>query len=485
MKDGRSLPSPPEFNLEAHRRAHRGLCPTAEPPTNSTLLFDTIDGHARHRIRAYIRCDEMADAKSYVGNLQISKDGGTTPLTPYRRKEVKAKDDDANTTVEVPMGLVRKGWKVRYRVRTVTDCRGSWGPGTSLIEADAIKGWSVWFDPDDTEAPPAVTGLTLDVDEHRCQVRYLIPDDPLNGAADDPRIAHEWIELWRTALDTGTLEAQDRHHRGERWSHKISKPHGDTFYARVYTVSATGVKSTAATTSATKNTPSQPAAPTVAFDEGGPKLARVRALVTVAAVAATDRDILKYRVKVVHKATNATPTTGDKRNFHHIPGDAAGDELVAVFKSIPKDDWVFAATQAVDTQGKFSLWSPWSTGAQSGKTDGGGGKTKIPFHVRGLIRTLAEADVHDMDIDEPLTLVKLRLRLKQAIVGDTLTVDAYKNNTTLVGTATITTGTKRGVNNSLSVAFADTDSISLAITVGSGATFPGKHLAVVAIFDPA
>ena len=114
---------------------------------------------------------------------------------------------------------------------------------------------------------------------------------------------------------------------------------------------------------------------------------------------------------------------------------------------------------------------------------GSGGTTKIPFSVHGFLRNIPETEWHDIDIDEAMTLRKVRLRLKQAIVCGTVTLTPYNNNTTALSTVTITTGNKRGVNDGYATAFADGDTISFALDVPAGLSQKPKTLGIWMVFE--
>jgi len=366
VRQGKKVELPPEFNYEAHKQAHP-LEPCHGPDVrNPTILFETIDAPRRHdRIMATIRVDEHRKARTYVGELEISKDGGASVVN-RRRKTISAKHDrDANNTADINIGRANPKWKVRFRVRADSDsCQGAWKPGTSLVPSDAEEGWSDWFDPDDNETPPAVTGLTLDVDQHRSFGSWTLPTETGNPDIPDLRISHLWVELWKDALDSGTLIARDRYHHGEKKTIRNPKPGSNTYHLRVYTVSHTGKKSAAASTSATRNTPSTPSPPSVSFDSGGPRNAKWRAHVTVATVADTDAEITKYVVQLVHKSAHVAPGGGDKRSSGRVEGDATGDDLIETFRGIPKNHYVYARTKAIDTQGRRSLFSSWADAGQ-------------------------------------------------------------------------------------------------------------------------
>lgn len=369
VKDRHRLPVSPEFNYEAHRINHIKAPCQGPAVTNPTILFHTIDAPHRHaRIRVRVRCDEMPKARDYHAQLEISKDGGNTVVLRRHRTVGAKRDDDPGNTVDLHLGVVNHKWRVRFRVRAdERDCQGKWAPGGSLVAADAAVGWSIWYDPDDAEIPPAVTSLTLDVDQHRARVSWDLPVEADNPDIPDLRISHLWVELWRTALDTGTLIKRDKYHHGEQKMFRLSKPATDTFFARVYTVSHTGKKSAAVTTSATKNTPSTPAAPAVAFEKINK---RWRAVVTASTVAAADNEIASYVLVLVHKTTQVLPTTGDKRQRGRVDGDATGDDLTEVFRNIPGNHFVYVRERARDTEGRVSAFSAWTdAGRPSTKTD--------------------------------------------------------------------------------------------------------------------
>jgi microcystin-dependent protein len=361
------IPQPSEFNYGAHKQAHReGPC-TAPVVKNPTILFHTLDAPGRHvRIKATVRCDEMPKARLYVGQLEISTDGGTT-VAKRRSKVVNAKKDkDRNEFVSIDLGRVNHKWKVRYRVRQDTIlCQGAWAPSTSPVPDDAREGWSDWLDPDDNETPPAVTGLTLDVDQRRSKIEWQLPDDAENTDVPDLRISHLWVELWRNSIG-GQLVARDRYHHGEHKAFRNVKPANDTFFARVYTVSHTGKKSAPASTSATRNTPSTPAPPSVSFDKTNK---RWSAEVTASTVADTDADIVRYVIQLVHKTNHSQPTAGDKRSHGVVDGDGTGDDLTEIFRGIPANHFVYVRERARDDNGRLSGWSTWTDAGKPAESE--------------------------------------------------------------------------------------------------------------------
>lgn len=112
----------------------------------------------------------------------------------------------------------------------------------------------------------------------------------------------------------------------------------------------------------------------------------------------------------------------------------------------------------------------------------GAGKTKVPWNVFGRLRVISEANTSDFDMDEGLTLSKVRARVKVAPTGSSIIVGLYKNGVS-IGTVTIAAGQTRGVNDGLTTTFTDSDRISCSINqVGSSTR--GENLTVVWVFNP-
>jgi len=145
--------------------------------------------------------------------------------------------------------------------------------------------------------------------------------------------------------------------------------------------------------------------------------------------------------------------------------------------------------RSVDVEGNKSSWIPATYSGNSspgtppsGATIGtGDGRTRHVFSVRGTLRTLTETESHDIELDEPMTLIRVRARVKQAPTGSAITAHYFKNGSSL-GTLSISAGTKRDADNGLSIAFADEDVFSFDIT-SVGSTYPGKHLTLIGVFE--
>lgn len=178
----------------------------------------------------------------------------------------------------------------------------------------------------------------------------------------------------------------------------------------------------------------------------------------------------------------------------------------ATFATIYKKDMYFTATKkaikvedadrggtfygrvrSVDAALNRSRWIPGKINSPYGNSpsdsaDGvvigaGGGKTKVVWSVLGRVRQLPESATHDYDMDEGLRTTKVRARVKQAPIGQSIVVSIYKNQSS-IGTVTIAAGAKRGVNDSLTTNWNDSDVLSYSVDQ-VGTTFPGKNLVVV------
>jgi hypothetical protein len=156
-----------------------------------------------------------------------------------------------------------------------------------------------------------------------------------------------------------------------------------------------------------------------------------------------------------------------------------------------KDETFYARAFAVNDHGDKDVRSLPIPATKAGNSDpeatadgvvvGMGGKTKYPFRYTGDLALLTEADSPDLELDEALSLKKVRARVKQAPTGADIVIGLYKNNVS-IGTVTIADGAKRGVDDTWSETFADQDVISNSIDQ-VGSTTPGKNLTVVWVFE--
>jgi hypothetical protein len=182
-----------------------------------------------------------------------------------------------------------------------------------------------------------------------------------------------------------------------------------------------------------------------------------------------DEEVAKYLVEVRKGSTVvATKRTRDLRYVYRVPvADTGVSHEVRVW--------------SLNDAGEQS--ATYVSGSVVPDPDAAGGKEKAVFHVRGRLRPIAEAESGELDIDEPMKIIKVRARVRQAPTGSDIIIKVWQNNTTLVTTVTIPAGNKRGVQDGLSVNVADGDSLSVEI-VQVGSTFPGKHLTLKVVMEP-
>lgn len=199
-----------------------------------------------------------------------------------------------------------------------------------------------------------------------------------------------------------------------------------------------------------------------------------------------DVDIDHFQVQVSTSSTFATIYDFDR--YH--------SSMKRAFKIAAADEGgtFYARVRSLNSEADKSAWIPatlagnsspsaTASGVTIGAGGGGSGKTKHKWFFHGKLTEVDEVDSDDLDIDEAITLKKVRLRVKNASTGNDIKVKAFNNNTNLVATFTIPAGDKRVAYDSLSYAFADGDSLSCAITQVGVASDPGKNLTVLMVFD--
>ena len=441
-----------------HHKHHRRPCGVLpRTPHNTTITYEKIE-RARHmRIRAIVTWDEVtldtsghnADIDHYVVHLQRSDDGITWD-TKVRRRIIKAKDNDADTTAYAMFHHVVKRYYYRAQVRSVdkNHCK-------SAFAGDASGTNDTWTDaslPLDDDAPPRPKNVQIyDKGVNRIVLNWDAPtvNIPTHGTVDKSS---------GTATVTGT---------------------NTKFTTEVGT--GTEIKVGTETRQVTVVTDDTHLTVANNWSNNGTAVN----LYTVH----PDPDVAHYEVQISHNNRNYN-LIYKKDDFVHqtkkaikIEDGDEGDTFYGRVRSIDASHNKSAHVEGTITD-KDSDGFPGNSDpavAGDGVTVGKGGKTKHTWSVLGRLRTLAETETHDLDIDEALTLFKIRMRVKQAPTGANLIVKFWKNNSTLAATMTITDGTKRTVNDSLSVAFADGDSASLSIEQ-VGSTTPGKHLTLLAVF---
>jgi microcystin-dependent protein len=197
--------------------------------------------------------------------------------------------------------------------------------------------------------------------------------------------------------------------------------------------------------------PGTPANPSLAFDVAGTRHARYRASVT-AGVSSSGGTPDHYVLQLVHhQTTGASPPAGARREHHNIQGDATGDDLVEVFRNIPKNHYVWVRERAVNAGGK-SAWTGWIGNVQPSGTTTPSAPANVtvthPFERRWVVK---------WDEPDDEEAVRWKVVWKQGVtVKDTTYTrnnkDVYrapKADAELTHTAEVTTFNAMGVESSL------------------------------------
>jgi microcystin-dependent protein len=412
---------------------------TTQPPapTGVVLTFDKIHRMRNAQLSAVVTWNEVInwdtglDKESDMGGYQIeldkSDDGATWPGQPRsKHRSAKPKIDtdhhanadvgpsfDGNAdTLDVRFLQIHRKYFYRARVRA--------------ISRHHIKGpWSAWqpsssgTSPSDTSVPPVPANVDLKIHQHRARVFWDHPDESAQtwsytpGASDAAKteIVHDDVAFFQVQLDNSTSWAggqfqKDMFVGGQHRMFRIVRPvaNGPNWFARVRSVSATHRVSAWVTVSnVTLVALPTPSAPSVAFDQSGPRHNRARVIVTVNAYSggqqtAHDDDFSSYTVQVAYAATHpgATPPAGANRHHQRVHAEEAGDDLTATFHSVRKDHYVYARVKGRDKEGKVSAWSSWTDAGQptAGTPPAPTGVTDVSTHKLIGIRwdTPMEAD---------------------------------------------------------------------------------------------
>jgi hypothetical protein len=433
--------------------------PTYTDPGSITYTRQNRDKHVK--LRLHFTFNDMSpwdvpggdhedDLHHYIVELDRSDDGVTWDGRPYRHQRVHATfhnssdPDDTNATRTAIFGMIRRRFWYRCRVRSVDRFNR---PGD----------WSAWTTPalpfDDTQ-PPQPLQVTI----------YGTSTDRVVIGWDDPT-----IKIPTRGTVTGTSGTPNLTGTGTKFTIEVEagsriKVGTDT---TIYTV-----KSVTSDTAIvlTANLTTSPSAVVLYLVEDDP-------------------DVAFYGIQIAKAANIDTTTTPDTWSAVYAFDRSRGNRKA--FK-IPDADAGFffgARVRSVDAAFNRSKFVPAritpnddpNADAETVGIGKGAGKTKVLWSVLGKVRVLTEAQTHDWDIDEALTLAKFRLRAKVAPQGQAIIVSIYKNGVSQ-GTASIAANARRGANNGLAVAYADTDALSFSVDQ-VGSTFPGRNLTAVAILS--
>ena len=416
---------------------------------NPVLTFDTTERDKHVKFRAKCTFDELSSWEDLLTHYQIwlySSDDGTTWTADPRPKTVTAKrDDDAGATNFVVYTAVRRRRFYKFKVRAidVLGRKGAWS-------ADSNIGM-----PLDSTAPPTPLLVTIgDTATDRVVLKW---DDPLIDIPTPGTVAGTTGTTGVTGTSTSFITQVGA---GSRV--KI-----DNFIYTVKTVTSDTVL-TLATNLSTSPT------------------------ISVLYLVEEDPDVAFYQIQITNTAgiVNGTP---DVYNTVYARDRSRGNRKSFRIPAADKGTTYYGRVRSVDASYNKSLWvagtsdvgagNSSTTVAGSGVVIGSaGGKTKVVWHVMGRLRVLSELQTHDYDMDEGMTLTKLRIRVKEVALGQAVKITPYKNGVALAQT-TLAAGDRRMSNDAYNTAFADTDRLSFSVDQ-VGTTFPGRQLTVIAVFVP-
>lgn len=271
---------------------------------------------------------------------------------------------DGSGTPDCLFFNIKKRYFYRTRVKAISKngCVGD------------FSAWTTYATPNDNTPPADPTGLVLDVDEHRCHITWDYPNDA--GDPDLPSIDAAFFVV-QLASDAGfsTILKRDRT-VAQAKSFRIKKPGTATFYARVRAVDSSHNKSNWVSTNATKNSPSQPSAPNLNYvaAEGHGK-DRLFAQVTIPGATMTayqagydDNALVNvaFQLQISDaKNTNTFTTSNEVWTKHKNISDDLTDDPVRWKQRVQRAWYYRARTRLIDSQGKKSAWSNWSSGQKA------------------------------------------------------------------------------------------------------------------------
>lgn len=266
-----------------------------------------------------------------------------------------------------------------------------WRWEVKMSAVDLVGQQSAWTEPVINKTKPAAfgppdpTGVVLDVDQHKVHVGWIIPTDATDAELTDEGVAYAQVQFANAnTFAPATILRQDRRHKAEGKLFRFNKPLGGfTYWARVRLVDTWGNKSNWVVVSGSTKVPPTPGVASITGDMNGPRHNRLRVMVQITAIDETpgtvDDNIHHYVVQFVHKSTNVTPVPGDPKMTKRLRGIGT-DDLQAVFKSIRKDQFVFARVLAADRQGRESPYSAWTAGGLAGNL-----ATSVPTDITNVV----------------------------------------------------------------------------------------------------
>jgi microcystin-dependent protein len=182
---------------------------------------------------------------------------------------------------------------------------------------------------------------------------------------------------WRVVIKRGVTQVDTIRTRNTRAVYRVPAADvGQAHTAEVYAINDLGVESPVVTGSNTPtpdaggvgNPPNTPTNPSFVTDGRGSRHAKYRVIVTAgtSTTDATHDAPHAYIIQLAHDATDsgANPPVGAKRQHGRVEGDATGDDLQEVFRSIPKRHYLWVRERARNAAGA-SAWTGWRTASRS------------------------------------------------------------------------------------------------------------------------
>jgi len=442
-----------------------------EPPTPTytdpgALTFDRKNRSRHHKLRALFTFNDMApwdvpggDHEDDLGHYEVqidrSDDGAVWDGRPYPHQDVKARrnvgsadadDTNATRTAIFHGGYIQRRYWYRCRVR-------------SFDRFNRPGDWSAWCTPafpfDDTQPPTppnvrifdsATDRVVLDWDDQTIDI-------PVRGS---------WSGTIGTPTLTGTVgpKATVEIERGSL----VRVGAGGNIYTVKHTGSVPGTPSDTVLT-LTGNLSTSPSGAQLFLVVDDPDIAFSEVQIAMSSGVTTGSPDQYNTIYAKDR------TRGNRKAFKIIDADRGNTfygRVRNVDAAFNKSAWV---------AGKLTANSSTSAGGDGVVIGAGSGKTKVVWSVLGLLRPIPEARTHDYDMDEGLTTIKVRARVKTAPVAAGIVISIYKNAAS-IGTVTIAAGAKRGVNDALTTTWIDSDILSYSID-SVGSNFAGRHLTVV------
>jgi microcystin-dependent protein len=369
------LPDPPGY-IEGVPGSSGGGGPLSAP-TGVALDFDQVGAQRHRRNRAKVTWDELlaiAGTSHYEVHFAVSTDGGASWDPDTVNRDIPAKrDDDVGTRAKAVFTSGIKKWRFyRARVRVVA-FDGQRGP------------WSAWTPggtPSDTQAPPPPTSLTFEVDQHRGHVTWTLPPDPEDPTEIHQDVLYSQVQIATNAAFTANVQ-EDLYRVGTKCTFKVKRPRTNGYRARVRTVDASGNKSnwypSDTGSTVTLSAPPTPNAPDLSFFIGeGTGKNKIKASVTYTQAAVNaeqaayaEDDIVAYHLQLqVGSVVGTTPQNSfgpsNKRwDVHRRLSDDQNDDPIEFEHVVRRAYWYRCRGKAIDTQGRASAWSAWSTGQKA------------------------------------------------------------------------------------------------------------------------